>query len=52
MVNRSSKAFVNGRGQRLHTVQYIPAEPAKALLIFHHGYGEHTGRYDYGELKH
>jgi alpha-beta hydrolase superfamily lysophospholipase len=29
-------------------VSYVPKDSPKAVLIFHHGYGEHTGRYDYG----
>lgn len=49
MTERSS-TFLNGRGQRLHCVHYLPPGTPKALLIFHHGYGEHTGRYDYGTL--
>lgn len=51
MVHKASTSLVNGRGQRLHTVQYLPAGQPKALVVFHHGYGEHTGRYDYGEKK-
>jgi len=35
------------RGGKLFTVKYLPAEgtPLKAVLVFHHGYGEHVGRY-------
>ena len=47
MVKKDTKSFYNGRGQRLHTVSYLPEASPHALLIFHHGYGEHTGRYDY-----
>ena len=48
MTKQESGTFINGRGQTLHTVEFVPIETPKALLIFHHGYGEHTGRYDYG----
>lgn len=48
MVKKSSQQFVNGRGQCLHTVSYVPEDSPRAVLIFHHGYGEHTGRYTYG----
>ena len=48
MTKKQTGTFINGRGQTLHTVEFVPDEPPKALLIFHHGYGEHTGRYDYG----
>ena len=48
MTNKQSGTFINGRGQTLYTVEFVPVKPPKALLIFHHGYGEHTGRYDYG----
>lgn len=47
--NRTSKPFGNGRGQTLHTVEFVPTGTCKAILIFHHGYGEHTGRYSHGE---
>ncbi|CAL5222462.1 g4830 [Coccomyxa viridis] len=52
MTNKQSGTFINGRGQTLYTVEFVPVKPPKALLIFHHGYGEHTGRYDYvfGEI--
>ncbi|CAL8467496.1 g7034 [Coccomyxa elongata] len=46
-MKKTSGTFQNGRGQLLHCVQYLPQGTPKALLIFHHGYGEHTGRYDY-----
>jgi acylglycerol lipase len=36
----------NSRDQQLHTVQYLPDQGApKAVLVWHHGYGEHLGRY-------
>lgn len=38
--------WTNGRGQRLHKVAAMPSEGnPKALVFFHHGYGEHSGRY-------
>ena len=41
---------LNTRGQRLHTVEYLPeGHPPRALLFFQHGYGEHIGRYRSGE---
>ena len=51
MTKKETGTFINGRGQRLHTVQFEAVGSPKALLIFHHGYGEHTGRYDYGKPK-
>jgi alpha-beta hydrolase superfamily lysophospholipase len=41
------------RGGKLFTVKYLPAEgtPLKAVLVFHHGYGEHVGRYTDGALR-
>ena len=51
MTKKETGTFINGRGQRLHTVQFEAVGSPKALLIFHHGYGEHTGRYDYGKQK-
>ena len=50
MTKKQSGSFINGCGQTLHTVEFVPDQPPKALLIFHHGYGEHTGRYDYGRV--
>ena len=49
MTKKETGTFINGRGQRLHTVQFEPAGSPVAFLIFHHGYGEHTGRYDHGK---
>lgn len=37
--------FTNARGQTLHTVQMMPAGLPKAVLVWHHGLGEHCGRY-------
>lgn len=33
----------NGRGQQLYTVRYAAPQP-QAVLVWHHGYGEHVGR--------
>ena len=52
MTKKETGTFNNGRGQHLHTVEFLPGTSPKALLLFHHGYGEHTGRYDYGETQH
>lgn len=45
---------LNSRGQKLLTVHYAPktigdAVPT-AVLIWHHGYGEHVGRYRRGKF--
>lgn len=34
---RQEGSFINGRGERLHTLSYVPEHTVKALLIFHHG---------------
>ena len=49
MTENRTGTFINGRGQTLHTVEFVPDGKPEALLIFHHGYGEHTGRYDHGK---
>lgn len=49
MTEDRTGTFINGRGQTLHTVEFVPDGKPEALLIFHHGYGEHTGRYDHGK---
>ncbi len=36
------------RGEKLLTVRYAPPGAAKAVLVWHHGYGEHVGRYKWG----
>jgi len=38
-------SWVNARGQTLQTVLYLPAETPVATLVWHHGFGEHIGRY-------
>ena len=37
--------WVNARGLSLHFESYETYWKPKALLVFHHGYGEHVGRY-------
>lgn len=39
--------FENNRGQKLHGVEYVPADSSKqwATLIWHHGVCEHKERY-------
>ena len=49
VTRKQTGTFINSRGQALHTVEFEPQESPQAVLVFHHGYGEHTGRYDYGE---
>ena len=36
--------FVNPRQQKLVTRSYLPKSP-RAVLVWSHGYGEHSGRY-------
>lgn len=43
--------WTNNRGQVLHTVEALPLLNLRAVLVFHHGYGEHTGRYARGMLQ-
>jgi hypothetical protein len=50
MVQHSRGSFVNARHQNLKTVEYLPDQPTpRALLFFHHGYGEHISRYEGGK---
>ena len=50
MVHQSTGSFLNARKQTLRTVEYLPDQPTpKALLFFHHGYGEHISRYERGK---
>jgi hypothetical protein len=44
MVRVNNFEFVNSRQQKLAGVEVLPDAPV-ATLIFHHGVGEHTGRY-------
>ena len=38
--------WTNPRGDKLFSVKYVPSEgTVKAVLVLHHGYGEHIGRY-------
>ncbi|CAL5220245.1 g2225 [Coccomyxa viridis] len=48
MVRRDAAFFVNGRNQKLRTVEYLPDQETrpKAIVFFHHGYGEHISRYE------
>lgn len=47
MANVDEFTFLNRRNQRLHCVSYLPEEQAFpfCVLIWHHGYGEHSSRY-------
>lgn len=44
MVRVNNFEFVNNRQQKLVGLEVLPDAPV-ATLIFHHGVGEHTGRY-------
>ncbi|CAK0782822.1 hypothetical protein CVIRNUC_006017 [Coccomyxa viridis] len=46
MVQAIKGSIVNERKQVLRTVEYLPDQKPKAILFFHHGYGEHIGRYE------
>ncbi len=50
MVHKDAGFFVNGRNQKLRTVEYLPDQQTrpKAIVFFHHGYGEHISRYEKG----
>ena len=51
MVQSERSTFTNKRKQIISTVAYLPENirRPKALLFFHHGYGEHIGRYERGK---
>ena len=51
MVHTSAGVFLNGRNQKLNTVEYLPDQQTrpKAIIFFHHGYGEHISRYEKGK---
>jgi hypothetical protein len=52
MMPTETFTFKNSRGQALHAVACLPAGGAaacKAVLVFGHGYSEHTGRKLQGE---
>ncbi|CAL8470596.1 g10138 [Coccomyxa elongata] len=48
MVQAERSTFTNKRNQTISTVSYLPGNihRPKAVLFFHHGYGEHIGRYE------
>lgn len=50
MVRFSEGTFSNGRSQHLHTTEYFPDQlpMPRAVVFWHHGYGEHSGRYAAG----
>ena len=50
MVQALKGSIVNERKQVLRTVEYLPDQNPKAILFFHHGYGEHIGRYEKGTI--
>ncbi len=51
MVQSERSTFTNKRNQQISTVAYLPENlrRPKAVLFFHHGYGEHIGRYERGK---
>ncbi len=51
MMSVNSGHHSSTRGQKLHTVNYVTSTSPSAVLIWHHGYGEHIGRYTYGTLN-
>ncbi len=48
MAQKQTGEFVNARGQKLVTVAFLPPapQPTVASFLYHHGMGEHVGRYD------
>ncbi|KAL0032199.1 hypothetical protein WJX77_010371 [Trebouxia sp. C0004] len=42
----SDTVRLNGRQQKLHVRTFKPQQSPKALLVWHHGYGEHLLRYN------
>lgn len=49
MADYKEGELTNARSQKLFTVSYTPSTGApKAVIFFHHGYGEHVGRYKDG----
>ena len=53
MVHKDAGFFVNSRNQKLRTVEYLPDQQTrpKAIVFFHHGYGEHISRYEKGKSR-
>ena len=46
MVRLLETSRSNCCGETLFSVKYLPERPPNAVLCFHHGLGEHIGRYD------
>lgn len=53
MVQTERSTFTNKRNQKISTVSYLPEGNCrpKAVTFFHHGYGEHIGRYERGKCS-
>lgn len=53
MVHKDASFFVNSRNQKLRAVEYLPDQQTrpKAIIFFHHGYGEHISRYEKGKSR-
>lgn len=47
----SSRYLINNRGQKNFIRYWFPTDQAEAILIFQHGYGEHSGRYEHVARK-
>lgn len=50
MVRFTEGQMTNARSQKLRTIEYIPDQLSRplAVVVWHHGYGEHSGRYATG----
>ncbi|PNH07837.1 Monoglyceride lipase [Tetrabaena socialis] len=48
VANKTVGSLVNARGQKLHTVEWLPEEvkDTKACIFFQHGFGEYIERFD------
>ena len=49
-MGKQDGSITNARGQKLHTVAWVPAAP-KAVLMWHHGVGEYADRMAEGEAS-
>lgn len=47
-MGKTDGTITNARGQKLHTVAWVPAAP-KAVVMWHHGVGEYADRMSEGE---
>jgi hypothetical protein len=49
-MKKESFEFTNARNHKLHATAYLPDGAPKAILIWHHGVAEHSGRYMPGAM--